>query len=610
MATPLEDLQGTTLLQYEVTGTLHENQRTWVCRALSLKTRDPAILKILKAQAATKQELARFRREYEILCKASVAGVPRVYGLEEFHGGLVMALVDIGGASLDHLVPGAVLPLGEFLNLAIGLAATLDELHHLRIIHQAICPAHIVLNRENGQFHLVGFGSADEFPELNVTFHTALARFERNLAYISPEQTGRMNRAVEYRTDFYSLGVTFYQLLTGRLPFEADDTLGLVHCHIAANPTPPHEVDPSLPETLSRIVLKLMAKMAGDRYQSAAGLRADLERCRQELSEDGSICNFELGQQDFTDHLRVPQKLYGRDQQLTQLLRGFDRVRAGGRELLLVAGYSGVGKTTLVQEIQRPVLEAHGYFLRAKFDQLQRNTPCYAWAQTFRGLVSALLMESEEQLARLKERILKALGDVGRVLTEFIPNLELIIGPQPEVPTLGGAEARNRLRYALLEFVRAVATNEHPLVIFLDDLQWIDEASLSPLETLLSSRAISHLLVIGAYRDNEVDALHPLTLSVEQLRKENVRINRIPLQDLSESTVNEFVADTLHAPQEKTIPLTRLLYAKTGGNPFFLLQTLRALAEQKVITFDIEQRSCDGILKRCRGNRSRTTWSR
>ena len=588
MATLYEHARGAILSRYEITGTPHENQSTWVSRAFSLPDRQPVILKFLKPEAA-KERLARFRREYEILCKAAgTAGVVKVHGLEELGGGLVMVLEDIGGTSLDMLK--AALPAAEFLNLAIGLAGTLAKLHHLRITHKAIRPEHIVLNRQNGRFRLVGFGSADELPELNVAFQPPSALFQPSLAYISPEQTGRMNRAVDYRTDFYSLGVTYYQLLTGNLPFVAEDNLGLLHCHIAVNPDPLHKLDPAIPETLSRIVLKLMAKMAEDRYQSADGLQADLGRCRRELSEQGSIAEFDLGRQDCTDRLRVPQKLYGRDQEFVQLFNVWERVRAGERELVLVAGYSGVGKTSLVLEIQRPVVEAHGYFLKVKFDQLQRNVPYYAWAQAVRGLVNALLTESETQLARLRKSILQAVGNIGRVLTEVIPNLELIVGSQPEVPALGGDKARNRLRYVFVEFVRALATDEHPLVLFLDDMQWTDAASLSLLEALFGNSLVSHLLVIGAYRDNEVDALHPLALSMEQLRKENVRTHLLRLQELSESAVDELVADVLHAPPARTIPMAHLLYSKTGGNPFFLLQTLRELAEQKAIAFDIEQR--------------------
>jgi len=588
MATLHENFRTAISSHYEIVGTLHDTQRTRICRALRLPGREPFILKCLKPEAA-REGLAQFRRESEILRKtAGVAGVVKLNGLDEFGGGLAMVLEDIGGTSLDMVK--AALPVSEFLNLAIGLAGTLAELHHLRITHKAIRPEHIILNREDGQFCLVGFGSADEVPELNVAFPPASTLSAPSLAYTSPEQTGRMNRAVDYRTDFYSLGVVLYELLTGRLPFTADDRLGLIHCHIAIQPLPPSRCAAAIPGPLSDIVMKLMAKMAENRYQSGLGLQSDLERCRRELQQEGTISDFELGERDLSEQMRVPQKLYGREREIKQLLRAFERVRDGERELLLVAGYSGVGKTSLVHEVHRPIVAARGHFLEGKFDQLQRNKPHSGWIQAFTGLVRAVLMESEGQLAQWKQRILQAVGDIGRVLTEVMPNLELIIGPQPTVPVLGATEAQNRLKYVLLKFIQAIATSEHPLVVFLDDLQWIDAASLNLLQTLIGGAGVSHLLVIGAYRDNEVGALHPLSVSLELLQREQANVEQMHVPDLSELTVNILLAETLLVPLEQTRSLTHLIYTKTGGNPFFLVQTLRTLVEKKAIRLDLQRR--------------------
>jgi predicted ATPase/signal transduction histidine kinase len=575
--------------QYEVTATLSESPRSRVCRAHRRADGEAVILKILKPQAATEQELARFRREFGLLSRIDVPGVVKAVGLEPYDCGVMLVLEDVGGDSLDRRPEGEPLPVPLFLDLAIGLAGTLAGLHQRRIVHKDLTPAHVLLNAKSGEFRLIGFGRAQELPQLTVPSQPPSA-LEGDPAYLSPEQTGRMNRPVDYRADFYSLGVVLYESLTGRRPFEAEDALGLVHCHIAVTPRAPHELDPAIPEPLSRIVLKLLAKMAEDRYQSGIGLQTDLERCRRDLLERGTVRAFELGQKDFSEQLQPPRKLYGREEELARMLESFGRAREGRRELLLVAGYAGVGKTALGQELQRPIVESRGYFIEGKFDLMRQNVPYVGWIEAFTELSRALLMESDAQLQRCKGRILDAVGTIGRVLTDVIPDLELVIGPQPEVPALGAAEAQNRLSYVLVKFIQAIATHEHPLVVFLDDLQWIDAASLDLLQTMVGGGGPSHLLVIGAYRNNEVDALHPLSQRLALLREEQASIERVLLQDLSEPTVNTLIAETLRAPPEQTRPLAHLLCAKTGGNPFFLLQTLSALVERQAISLDAQRR--------------------
>ncbi len=575
--------------QYKITDRLAEIGSTLVCRGRRTGNGEPVVLKILKTDVATRDEVARFRREFEITSKLNLPGVVKVRGLEEYRGGLMMVMEDIGGQSLDRILDQAPLSLTESLELAVALAETVGLMHRQRIIHKNINPSNIIWNSQTKQLNLIDFGLADEMPMRSVTPQPP-AGLEGTLEYISPEQTGRMNRYVDYRTDFYSLGVTFYRMLTRKLPFEADDALGLVYCHIAKIPIPPNVLNPDIPETVSLIVMKLMAKMADDRYLSAWGLKTDLERCLRELADKGIIVTFELASGDSSDQLRIPQKLYGREKEMAQLLEAFERVSAGAIELLLVTGYAGIGKTALVKEIQRPTAEKRGYFITGKFDQLQRNVPYFSWIQAFTGFVNHLLMESEAQLTRWKQIILGSVRGIGRVLTDVIPNLELVIGTQPAIPELGAAEAQNRFNYVFLKFVKAIATSEHPLVIFLDDLQWIDGASLSLLQTLMSSIGVSHILIIGAYRDNEVDALHPLTKSLVVLRKEQARIDQMTLQDFSEETANELLAETLAEERSQTFPLTRLIYSKTGGNPFFLMQTLAALFKRQAISFDPERR--------------------
>ncbi len=569
--------------------TLYENTTIRVSRGRLGCGGETVVFKLLKPEAATESLRARFRAEYELLSSVAIPGVIKTFGLEEYQGGLLLALEDIDGADLERLFEERTqLDLRRFLDLASGLAETLAALHRDGIVHKGINPAHIVYNFESGRFRLIGFGLAEKLAQRFVMVQPATA-LEGRLSYLAPEQTGRMNRQVDYRSDFYSLGATFYHLLTGKPPFTADDALGMVHCQIAATPKAPYDIDPAIPLVVSRMVMKLMAKMAEDRYQSGLGLKADLDRCMHMLDETGSIADFEPGMHDLPDRLRIPQKLYGREREIEQLLAAYEGVRAGRSKLLLVTGYDGVGKTALVHEAFRPALTQRGYFIEGKFDSLQRSVPYCGFAQALSGFVNYLLMESEAELAEWRGRIQQAVGSSGRVLTEVIPNLELIIGSQPPVPVLGGSDAQSRLNYLFLELVRVIAQSGHPLVVFLDDLQWIDVASLDLVQTLLRS-GVGHVLVIGAYRANEVDALHPLTQALDSLRKELGEISQISLENLSPQTVNEMIADALRCGPDQATALSRTVHAKTYGNPFFTIQLFETLDAERIITYDDAKR--------------------
>jgi PAS domain S-box-containing protein len=576
--------------QYEIKEKLYDSESTIVYRGYDNQNRTPVVLKVMKPDSTTKQTTVSFKHEFGIVSKLNLPGIVKALAMEDYDtGSLMIVLEDIGGDSLDHLLKRIRLSPIDSLELMIAITNAVGLVHRQRVIHKDINPSNIIYNPETKEVNLIDFDLADETPERSIA-PQAPSALEGTLEYISPEQTGRMNRPVDYRTDFYSLGVTFYRMLTGRLPFEAKDDLGMVYNHIAELPIPPHRLDNNIPEMISRIVMKLLSKMADDRYQSAWGLKADLEKCLTLLKTEGEVRLFELGIEDYSDQLHIPQRLYGRQKEIEHLTRAFDRASDGERALLLVAGYSGVGKTALVHEIYRPVVEKRGYFVEGKFDQLQRNVPYTAWVQALTGFVDFILMESEDRLAHWSRGIQSAVGSIGKVLTDVIPNLELVIGVQPNVTPLDSLEAQNRFSYVFLEFIKAIATAEHPLVIFLDDLQWIDDASLGLLETLTTSNEVTNMLVVGAYRDNEVDNYHPLMKTVKALRDEKANIDLLKLNDLTKKTVNELISDTVYRSFSDSKELTRLVYSKTCGNPFFLRQTLKALVEKQAIFFDIKSR--------------------
>ena len=477
-----------------------------------------------------------------------------------------------------HIPDGLPMPVDAFLNFAISVSATLDDRHKKDEIHGDIRPENI------------NWDSKAKICELAepVTTEKQLSSLDRaRLPYMSPEQTGRMNRRVDYRTDFYSLGVVFYELLTGNPPCISEDPLEIIHSHIAKKPLPLYELNSEVPIQISRIVMRLLEKNAEDRYQTAMGLRHDLKKCEELLAKKGAIEAFELGDSDSIGIFQIPQKLYGRKDEIESLLNSFERISAGTAEIFLVAGYSGVGKSALVHEVHKPITAKRGFFIEGKFDQYQRNIPYYAWGQAFNVLVGQLLMESDSQLSKWRVQILEAVGQNGKILTDVIPNFEQIIGPQPDVPELGGLEAQNRFNYVFQNFVGVIAQKDHPLLVFLDDLQWVDSASMNLIKILLTDPDLTYFLIIGAYRNNEVDATHLLTIGVEELKKEEINLNQLTLENLIEADVNALCADTLHTSQQESRPLAKLVYSKTAGNAFFTHQILHTLNEEKLLLFDM-----------------------
>jgi predicted ATPase/signal transduction histidine kinase len=478
--------------------------------------------------------------------------------------------------SLEQLV-GAPMPVGEFLPLALQLADRVAELHARGVIHKDLKPAAIRFDPATGQITIVSSGvAAPENPTL----------IAGSLPYMSPEQTGRTNRRIDSRSDLYSLGVTFYQLLAGRLPFEADDAVGWVHAHMARKPRPLDEVRRSVPHVLVELVDKLLAKAPDDRYQSALGLRLDLARCLRDWREHGRLASFPLGEHDVSDQFRIPQQLYGRDGECAALRNAFERVaETGAPELVLVSGYAGVGKSSVVRELLR-FGARRGRFLTGKFEQYKRDIPYLTIGQAFRELALDILTESNSEIAAWRQRLAQALGASGKLIVDLVPELELIVGPQPPVPELPLTEAEARLRLVFHKLFAACAAVEHPLVMFIDDLQWVDTASLQLIANLMTDAETRHLLIIGAYRNNEVNASHPLMRALDPVRRSGAQIRDIVLQPLSDEDVGRLVADTVHASLAESAALARLVRDKTGGNPFFAIQFLTTLHHKGSIWFD------------------------
>jgi predicted ATPase/signal transduction histidine kinase/tRNA A-37 threonylcarbamoyl transferase component Bud32 len=567
---------------YRLVGAARKTGYNLLLQALREADGQPVILKTPLEPCVGPREHEQYRRELAILRRLEdVRGVPRPYACEWSQGRPVLVLEQVRGEPLSESV-GKPYEVSHFLALAISLASTLAEIHRHGIIHKDLKPSNIIAE-PSGTARIIDFGLASlQRREHLEAVPTHL--IEGTLAYMSPEQTGRMNRTLDYRTDFYSLGVTFYELLTGVRPFQAQDTLEWFHAHMAQSPRPPRELVPGLPPTLSALVMKLLAKVAEERYQSADGLKADLERCQEDMRR-GAVEPFTLGQKDHPSQFQPPQALYGREAHVHTLLEGFERVaRSGQPELFLVRGYSGMGKSSLVNELHKPVVRRHGFFLSGKFDPLQRDVPYATLAQAIGGLVRQLLAGSEEELARWRERLMEVWEGHGQLLVDLVPLLERVVGRQPAVPPLTPAEARHHFHRVLLRFLGVFASREHPLVVFLDDLQWADAASLRLLQHLLTHPEPPPVLWLGAYRDNEVGPSHLLTLVLEELRKADSRLTELQLEPLSLEQVQRLLADSLPgAGQDVLVPLSRLLQAKTGGNPFFLIQLMVTLYQDDLL---------------------------
>jgi PAS domain S-box-containing protein len=575
----------------DATHVLWEDTERVFCRLLrsDAEGNRHAFIPILDGKRPTLQSVKRLTQEYEL--KNYLDGAWALRPLELLREpGRTMLVVEYAGGEPLHRLIGEPMEMERFLPLAISLSVALGQLHGRGIVHKDIKPANVVVDAAAGHAWLTGFGIASRLPRERQRPEPPEV-LAGTLAYMSPEQTGRVNRSIDSRSDLYSLGVTFYEMLTGNLPFTASDPMEWVHCHIARQPVRPSERLKSVPPSVCAITMKLLSKTVEERYQTAAGVECDLQRCLHEWQSEGRIDDFCLGDGDTPDRLMIPERLYGRDREIDTLLTAFDRIVAGGKpELVLVSGYSGIGKSAVVNELHKPLVPPRGLFASGKFDQFKRDIPYATLAQAFQSLIRPLLSKNEEELQGWRNALHEALEPNGLLIVDLVPELKHVIGEQPPVPQLPPQEAQRRFQLVFRRFIGVFARPEHPLALFLDDLQWLDAATLDLLEDLLTGIDLQHLLLIGAYRDNEVSATHPLMRKLDAIRQAGASVQDIVLTPLTHVDLHQLLIDSLRCETNSSSPLAALIHEKTTGNPFFAIQFISTLAEEGLLSFDYAER--------------------
>lgn len=570
---------------YKVTEKIYESPNSIIYRAMESQNNKPAIIKVLNYEYPSEEKIAQFKYEYELINNSKISGVVTAYELINYKSSYGIVFEDFGGISLNRIDFSKWNLIDKF-HLFIKIVDILEQIHIKKMIHKDINPSNIILNEKTGVVKIIDFGNATKLTEEK---SEAISKniIEGTLAYISPEQTGRMNRVVDYRSDYYSLGATFYEIIAQQKIFHnVVDPAGLIYYHLAKEPTPLCILDANIPLTVSNIIMKFLAKNAEDRYQSILGIKSDLQKCIDQLQKEGIIEDFSIASKDNLNKFQVPQKLYGRKKELANLMAIYDHVCNGKCEFMLLSGPSGIGKSTLVHEIQKNVFNQKGYFIYGKYDKHKKQIPYSAIIDVFRDLIKLVLAGSCETIEYIQGKLQEKIGNNGRVITDVIPELEFLIEKQPPVEELPAMENQNRFNFMFKEFVTSFLGPGNTLVIFLDDLQWADKASIELLKNLSASKDNSHLFIIGSYRDNEVDNLHPLELAVNELEKQEIIIRKLKLCPLTLEDVTELIADTLHVDVESIEKISRLIYERTQGNPFFINEFLGQLYEKNLIYFD------------------------
>lgn len=565
---------------------IHENNRIKVFKGYTARDKMPVIIKCLKKEAADPVGISRLIHEYEIARSLNIEGVIKPVSLEQTGSQYALVMKDIGAVSFRKYIQSNSIDLLQFLRIAAQLTEILGQLHQNHIIHRDLKPENIVINPSTGKLYIIGFSSSAILSEENrnkLFTENPVGTFE----YMPPEQTGLLNNiGIDERSDLYSLGIIFYEIITGRLPLQAGNPAGWVYAHTTQKIQPPDKVNPEIPHVISDIIMKLLMKDADERYQSAYGLLWDLKECERMLVQTEKIEHFSIGQADISALFKLPQKLYGREKESEVIKDAFERVCEGGTETILVSGYPGVGKTMLMIESLKSITLEKGYFITGKFDQLRHNIPYAPFAAAFGSLIKQLMTESRGELERWKKRILRNLGRNGAVVTNIIPELELLIGKQEPVDLLPPKEAENRFLMVFRDFIRVFAWKGHPLVLFLDDLQWADAACIRLFEYLIRNANLHSILFIGAFRENEVDENRPLAEMLEGTEMSQSCKKHISLLPLERDAVEEIVAETLHTEPKKVTALSEVLYRKSGGNPFFLGQLLKLIHNEEHLYFN------------------------
>ncbi|MCB1193504.1 MAG: serine/threonine-protein kinase PknK [Leptospiraceae bacterium] len=579
--------------EFEIVKTIFEGDSTVIHRAIDTNGKY-IIIKHLKNEFPTSKEILKLKKEYNIVSSIQEEGVIKPIKLLGDNRNFAILFQDIGGESLTKLLNGDKLPLEKLLSIAIKIAESLEVIHKHGIIHKDIKPHNIIINPQTYQLEIADFGISSMLSRETPSIEK-IENIEGTLPYISPEQTGRMNRNIDYRTDFYSLGITFYEMFTGKLPYFSHDSLEMIYFHIALQVTPPDELNSEIPLPLCQLILKLLEKNAENRYKSAVGVKHDLQQIYElYVNNPEKLSRYTIAQKDIPDKFAVPQKLYGRENEIASLLQTLERVvsqKSGRSELLVVKGFSGVGKTNLVKEIQKSVSEKKGFFLSGKYEQFKRDIPYYGIVQAFEELNTLLLVEPESKIRVWKNNILNAVGSNGQVILDVIPDLELLIGKQHSLLNLNLTEAQNRFILVLKDFIKVFAKKEHPLVIFLDDMHWVDSASIKLLQAIISDSDIKYILFIFSYRDNEVDNNHSLIQLLNDIQSSDCLIHTIHLLPLGFHDVNQLIADILQKDKEQIYELTNIILSKTDGNPFFVIEFLKSMYNDKIIFYNSVENS-------------------